>query len=66
LLIDNKNEILKAAFEAPTAGGMMHYSILDITDEELKKKLAVVCDNQPFIAQAPLSRSAEEYLKKFK
>jgi len=51
---ESKNEILKAAFEAPTAGGMMHYSILDITDEELKKKLAVVCDNQPFIAKAPL------------
>jgi len=49
-----KNEILQAAFEAPTAGAMMYYSILDITDEALKSKLAVVCDNQPFIAQAPL------------
>jgi nitroreductase len=49
-----KNEILNAAFEAPTAGAMMLYSILDITDEELKKKLAITCDNQPFIAKAPL------------
>lgn len=49
-----KNEILNAAFEAPTAGAMMLYSILDITDEELKKKLSVTCDNQPFIAKASM------------
>ncbi|NMM64972.1 nitroreductase [Clostridium sp. P21] len=49
-----KNEILGAAFEAPTAGAMMLYSIIDITDEILKKKLSVACDNQPFIAKAPL------------
>jgi len=49
-----KSEILQAAFEAPTAGGMMHYSVLDITDKTLKRKLAVLCDNQPFITQAPL------------
>lgn len=49
-----KDEILNSAFQAPTAGGMMIYSILDITDQELKTKLAVACDNQPFIAKAPL------------
>lgn len=49
-----KKEILKAAFEAPTAGAMMLYSIIDVTDQELKEKLAVTCDNQPFIAKAPL------------
>lgn len=49
-----KNEILQAAFEAPTAGNQMLYTIIDITDQELKEKLAVVCDNQPFIAKAPL------------
>jgi len=49
-----KKEILQAAFEAPTAGCMMLYSILDITDNELKERLAVACDNQPFIAKAPL------------
>lgn len=49
-----KNEIINAAFEAPTAGAMMLYSIIDITDEELKKKLSVTCDNQPFIAKAPM------------
>jgi len=49
-----KEEILNAAFEAPTAGGMMLYSILDITDNDLKQKLSVLCDNQPFIARAPM------------
>lgn len=49
-----KSEILNSAFEAPTAGCMMLYSILDITDEDLKAKLAVTCDNQPFIAKAPM------------
>lgn len=49
-----KEQILNAAFEAPTAGAMQLYSILDITDEELKKKLSVTCDNQPFIAKAPM------------
>lgn len=51
---DIKKEIVQAAFEAPTAGAMMLYTILDITDEVLKQKLAIICDNQPFIAKAPL------------
>lgn len=49
-----KNEILNSAFEAPTAGAMMLYSILDITDKVLKEKLSITCDNQPFIAKAPM------------
>ncbi|SMC21979.1 hypothetical protein SAMN02745134_01502 [Clostridium acidisoli DSM 12555] len=49
-----KEEIINSALEAPTAGAMMLYSIIDITDESLKKKLSVLCDNQPFIAKAPL------------
>ena len=49
-----KKEILNAAFEAPTAGAMMLYSIIDITDEKLKKQLSVECDNQQFITKAPL------------
>lgn len=51
---ETKNEILNAAFEAPTAGAMMLYSILDVSDQTLKEKLAITCDNQPFIAKAPL------------
>ena len=49
-----KQEIINAAFEAPSAGAMMLYSILDITDQAIKDKLALLCDNQPFIAKAPL------------
>ncbi len=32
----------------------MLYSILDVTDQSMKDKLAVTCDNQPFIARAPM------------
>lgn len=45
---------MQSALEAPTAGNMTLYTILDITDEELKQKLSVSCDNQPFIAKAPV------------
>lgn len=33
---------------------MMLYAILEVTEQALKEKLAVTCDNQPFIAKAPL------------
>jgi len=46
--------IVQAAMRAPTAGNLMLYSILEIEDQALKEKLAVSCDNQPFIARAPL------------
>ncbi|MGE5553333.1 MAG: nitroreductase family protein [Betaproteobacteria bacterium] len=51
---ETKAQILGAAFEAPTAGALMLYSILDITDQRLKDRLAELCDHQPFIARAPL------------
>ena len=49
-----KQAIVDAALQAPTAGNMSLYTILDITDPELKQKLSVSCDNQPFIATAPM------------
>ena len=49
-----KQAILEAAIQAPTAGNMALYTILDITDQGIKDKLAVSCDNQPFIATAPV------------
>lgn len=49
-----KEEIIKAAMRAPTAGNMMLYSIIDVTDQALKDRLAETCDHQPFIAKAPL------------
>lgn len=48
-----KDQILEAAMRAPTAGNMMLYSIIEIEDQRLKDRLAVTCDNQPFIAKAP-------------
>lgn len=51
---EDKKKILMAAMEAPTAGNQQLYTILDITDLSLKEKLAVSCDNQPFIAKAPM------------
>ncbi len=49
-----KSSIIQSAIQAPTAGNQMLYTILDITDQNLKEKLSVSCDNQPFIATAPL------------
>lgn len=51
---DAKEAILLAAMAAPTAGNQQMYTILDMTDQALKDRLAGTCDNQPFIAQAPL------------
>ena len=51
---DVKRAVLEAAIQAPSAGNMALYTILDITDQKLKDKLAVSCDNQPFIATAPM------------
>ena len=49
-----KDAIVQAAFRAPTAGNMMLYSIIEVDDPELRARLVVTCDNQPFIARAPL------------
>jgi len=46
--------IIHGAMRAPTAGNLMLYTILQVTDQELKDKLAITCDNQPHIAKAPL------------
>ena len=51
---DVKRAVLEAAIQAPSAGNMALYTILDITDPEMKRKLSVSCDNQPFIATAPM------------
>lgn len=45
--------ILLAAAAAPTAGNQQLYTILNITNQDLKAELSVTCDNQPFIADAP-------------
>ena len=51
---EDKNSILQAALQAPSAGCQLLYTILDITDESKKEKLAVLCDNQLFMAKAKM------------
>jgi len=51
---EEKNLIIDAAIQAPTAGNQVLYTILDIEEQSIKEALAVSCDNQPFIAKAPL------------
>jgi nitroreductase len=51
---DARDLILKSAMRAPTAGNMMLYSIIEVRDQKAKNKLVETCDNQPFIAEAPL------------
>lgn len=45
--------ILEAAFQAPTAGNQQLYTILNITDPDLRRTLADLCDHQPMITKAP-------------
>ena len=51
---EDRLTILQAACQAPTAGNQQLYTILEITEPALKKRLSVTFDNQPFIADAPL------------
>ena len=51
---EDKNLILDAAAQAPTAGNQQLYTILDITDQGIKDRLVDTCDHQPFIAQSKL------------
>ncbi len=54
IMKEEKQLILEAAAMAPTAGNQQLYTILDITDQELKEKLVDTCDHQPFIASAKM------------
>ena len=49
-----KQKILEAATQAPTAGNQQLYTILDIQSSQIKDALVQTCDNQPFIAQAKM------------
>lgn len=51
---ETQERLLQATLRAPTAGNMMLYSIIEVSDQAAKDTLARTCDNQPFIAKAPL------------
>ncbi|MBS7525532.1 nitroreductase family protein [Fusibacter paucivorans] len=44
--------IIESAMRGATAGNMMLYSLIDVRSKENLSKLAVWCDNQPFIESA--------------
>ena len=50
----DERAILEAACQAPTAGNQQLYHIIVARDPKLKAALAHTCDDQPFIAKAPL------------
>ena len=50
---EQRTAVLHAASRAPSAGAMMMYSIIDIREQATLDRLAMLCDNQPFIAKAP-------------
>ena len=51
---EEKQAIIEAAMQAPTAGNQQMYTILDITDKHLAERLSESCDHQPFIAKASM------------
>lgn len=51
---DTINTIIHSAMRSPTAGNQMLYSIIEVEDQRLKERLVKTCDDQPFIAAAPL------------
>ncbi len=54
ILEEDRESILNAALQAPSGGCQLLYTILDITDQGKKEKLAELCDHQPMIAKAKL------------
>lgn len=51
---EEKEQILMAAAQAPTAGNQQLYTIIDVTDQNLKNALVATCDHQPMIARAKM------------
>jgi len=49
-----KSLILEAACMAPSSGNRQLYTIIDVTDQNIKEKLVDTCDHQPFIAKAQM------------
>ena len=51
---EHLDAIIECAMRAPTAGNMMLYSMIMVEEGRKKEILSRTCDNQPFIARAPL------------
>ena len=51
---EDKQAILDAAVNGPSANNKQTYSIIDVTDQSKIDKLAELCGNQPFISKAKM------------
>ncbi|MBM4237699.1 MAG: nitroreductase, partial [Euryarchaeota archaeon] len=51
---ETMRRILNAARVAPTAENYQPWRIVVVSDEDAKRKLVSACNNQRFIAEAPL------------
>lgn len=51
---EDRESILAAALQAPSAGCQLLYTILNITDQNKKEILAELCDHQAFVAKAKM------------
>lgn len=51
---DVERSLLEMTLRAPSGGNMQLWSMIRVRDEEKKRILSQTCDNQPFIAKAPL------------
>ena len=51
---EEREIILRAAVSAPSPGNQQLYTVIDVTDREVREKLAKSCDNQPFIAEGKM------------
>lgn len=52
--LEDKEQILNAAVNGPSAGNQQMYRIIDVVDQEIKDKLSILCDNQPFIKEGKM------------
>ena len=48
------DKLKEMTLRSPSAGNMEMYTILEVEDEAKKKELAIICDNQKMIENAPL------------
>ncbi len=47
-------KLKELTLRAPSAGNMIMYSVLEVTDKDKKEQLAKICDNQIMITKAPI------------
>ena len=50
---DTLKKLKELTLRAPSAGNMTMYSVIEVTDQDTKNKLAKICDNQIMISKAP-------------